>query len=192
MKNRWVRVLSVLTVVALFTSLIAPFSVKAKSTESTSEEQKIKEAAEQLEFVFEEAATKDSDGNIISLDIEKIEQKYGSSPELEKVKKDQEAFLQNPTLNTQNCGASSTLRASGVILPIGVGDEEEMKCFEDGVKSFFVDLVPTTALTTAYQYILDKDYTGAAKKLIKAGAKGSIYGIAGTLTWIGLKCRLTN
>ncbi|QXE02775.1 hypothetical protein [Terribacillus sp. DMT04] len=200
MKNHFVRVLSLVTVVALFTCLLAPFSVAAKSSESSEslEEEKVKAAAEQIKFVAEEATIKDSNGNIIGLDIEKIEQKYGSSPVLEKIKKDQQATVQdikNPKLDSQQCAFSSTFSTfstSGVIMPIGFHDMEEFECVQDGFSSFFVDLVPTTVLTTAYQYFLDKNYTGTARALLKAGAKGSIWGIAGSLTWVALKCRITN
>lgn len=124
------------------------------------EEKEIKEIAEQLEFIFEKAAIKDTNGKLIGLDIKMIEEKYGPSPELDQLKQEME-IGSNP--------------------PISMYSRAVDDCLERKIKDGFGDLIGISAITTIITYITDGEYEKAAKKLIKIGIRGNAIAIAGTL-----------
>ncbi|MDU0286041.1 hypothetical protein [Staphylococcus pseudintermedius] len=56
-------------------------------TANISEQQKVDKVAAMLKFIYEEASTKDKNGNIIDMDVNKISEKYGDAQELKQLKK---------------------------------------------------------------------------------------------------------
>ncbi|UOQ49895.1 hypothetical protein MUN88_07445 [Gracilibacillus caseinilyticus] len=86
MNNKFLKILVVGLVMTFIFNTIAPLGVSAKKHSDA------KELAEQLEFIFEEAAIKDINGKIIGLDIDMIEEKYGTSTELEQLKQEMNAI----------------------------------------------------------------------------------------------------
>lgn len=72
-----------LTLVLFTTSFSGFASAKVKTDQ---ESKKVEELAKHLEFIFEEAALKDDNGNVIGFDANKIEEKFGPIPEIEKLK----------------------------------------------------------------------------------------------------------
>lgn len=62
------------------------------------------------------------------------------------------------------------------------------KCVDKKVKNNWKSLVGAALISQAINDIVKKKYTAGAKKLIKAGAKGSAVGIAGTLATFYISC----
>lgn len=181
MRESWIRFISTAMVIALLTTVFAPGVVGAQLSEAYDKE--VRELAEALEFIFEEAVTIDENGNIIDFDIEKIEAEYGELPELSAIKAEQELILQKPVLHPE-------------IITEKMGEEPRItpamnafnRCVNSKIQNWLKDMVPTTALAAIYGYVMDKEYTKAAKKILTYGVKGSVAGIAATLTWYMFSC----
>ncbi|SFQ31311.1 hypothetical protein [Salibacterium halotolerans] len=175
MKRIWISCLALMTVLAVLLPSTAP-TVQAK----TQEDKKVDELAETLEFVYEKATVKDSNGEIENVDIEMIEKKYGESLDALKQKNDSKPCINEPSNKTEELNKVSP---SLVIPPTDV------ECMQDELNSFFEGFVPTTVISTIYGHLYDGEYLSAAKKLAKAGFKGSIVGIATQLTISYARCK---
>lgn len=180
MKKSWITCLTVMTVLAILMTNFAPVAQAA-----TKEEKKAVELAEKLEFIFEEAAVKNSSGEIVDVDIEKIEEKYGKNQDLEAIKS---TLQQNESLTpTKNKNVSKTDKlsraSSSVILPYATN-----KCFREEMTAYANGFIPSTVIGTIYGHLYDGEYLSAARKLLKSGAKGSLVGVAGQLTTVLYKC----
>lgn len=175
MKNRLTKVITSLLVFSLVISVFSP-TIFAKSKEANTEfnEQQVQELAEALEFVFEQAMVEDEFGKAVGLDFEKIEEKYGNSPELEKVENNIEKGKNEVIITSRNAGLDS--------------------CIERKIKDYFTteDFIPTAVISSVIAYVLEKDYTSAALKLLKAGAKGNAAGIAAALGSMFFTCLWQN
>lgn len=156
----------------IFSLFVSSFSPIAKAEEI--DEKEVDELAEQLKFIYEEATIKDRNGNIINLDIKMIEEKYGSSPELDELKSENKITLinkNNPSITPMNAKLD--------------------RCIEKKIKNGLGDVLSLAAITTVIEYIKDGEYTLAAKKLIKLGVKGNAVGITAQLIlWWG-QCNLS-
>ncbi len=177
MNNKFLKILVVGLVMTFIFNTIAPLGVSAK------EHSDAKELAEQLEFIFEEAAIKDVNGKIIGLDIDMIEEKYGTSTELEQLKQEMNAIGMIQDRQTVEQSQQENL-----ITPYVLIVEFDEACMRKEFNSFLANYSINFAFSTFYQYMLDKQYYKAAKKLIKAGVKGSPWGIAASLTQMAFKC----
>lgn len=178
MKKTWIRCLSLMTVLAIITTCFTP-AVQAQ----TAEKKKISELAETLEFIYEKAAVKDSNGKIVDIDVEMIEEKYGESPSLDGLKSELEQknnLKRNINLEINQTNALNSV-SPAVIMP------PDMECVRSEL-SDWVEGLPFAALTAVYSHLMDGEYLSAAKKLIKSGAKGSAAGLAAKLTVAWFKC----
>lgn len=182
MLKSWSKFLSTAIVFALIVSFFTPAVVGAKV--STSEQKEIQKVAEQLEFIFEEAITKNENGEIIGVDVDKIEAKYGSDPLLDKVRKEQEAVH---TMSIDNPALVPTYSQGGPIATLKLNSYN--RCVEAKVISNFGgDWLPGTVVGTVISLAVAGEYYDAASKLVKAGIKMSIPGIVGMLGWIISSC----
>lgn len=154
----------------LFTS---SFSSIAKAQKTNNREKKeVVEMAKQLQFVFEKAAIKNKNGDLIGLDINMIEENYGSSPELKELKQEMAT-----NLNTGNGRMVSTM------------DAKVDACINKKIKNGIGEFLSVSAITSVITYIVDKQYTLAAAKLIKLGVKGNAVSIAAQLAYYMMKCK---
>lgn len=165
MKLLHTRFFKVVTIFSLVMLLFTPVVTNAQ-TNSSEDEKDVEELADALEFVYEEAVIKDEEGNIVGIDTKKIEEKFGSesTSELGKIKEN------------ANCDR------------VSVQSNSYVDCVSDKLGDYLGALVPTTAVATILKELDNGNYTLAAKKLVKAGVKGSIYGIAANLAWIETTC----
>ncbi|MCE7792744.1 hypothetical protein K8O68_09985 [Salipaludibacillus sp. CUR1] len=177
MNNKFLKILAVGLVMVFIFNTIAPLGVSAK------EHSDAKEVAEQLEFIFEEAAIKDVNGKIIGLDIDMIEEKYGTSTELDQLKQEMNAIGMN-----QDRQLIEQSQQENLIMPNMLIIDFDEACMRSEFNSFIADYSINFAFSTFYQYMLDKEYYKAAKRLIKAGVKGSPWAIAASLTQMAWKC----
>lgn len=160
-------------VVMLVLMSVVPGVVGAQSTSKESKE--VNDLAEKLEFIFEEAMIKDEIGNPIGIDMDKIEKEFGEiPPELEKLNK-------TGLDKDKNCYEENLKDRIGL-------RNAYVDCLQDQLSDFFGDFIPTSLIVGIMSYINDKDYAGAAKKIIRAGFKGSVWGIAGTIGWTVIEC----
>lgn len=68
------------------------------------------------------------------------------------------------------------------------GSNKIRKCIHTKVKNNWKELVGAALISQAINDIMNKKYTAGAKKLIRAGAKGTVVGIAGTLAVFYISC----
>lgn len=172
MNKNWIRCLSLITVLAVFMTFSIP--VSAKEVKENNEKERISELAEALEFIFEEASTKDAKGNIIDIDIDMIEDKYGENL-------DEDLDLDDLKSNLGEVNESNNISPMMIMPP-------DAQCTRDELNSWAKEVIPTTVISTIYGHLLDGEYMSAAKKLVKSGVKGSVVGIATKLTIVWFKC----
>ncbi|WML31733.1 hypothetical protein RCG24_07735 [Neobacillus sp. OS1-32] len=174
MKKRLKTILLITFVLTLFGS---SFSTIARAEEiSRAEENQIQEMAEQLEFIFEDAAIKDSNGNLLTLDFKMIEDNFGSSPELEQLKQDM-SLMQSRLIPTKG--------DKSIISPMDIKVD---RCIEKKIKNGIGEILSVNAIASIVTYIVDGQYKLAAKKLIKLGVKGNAIAIGAQLSYYLIKC----
>lgn len=158
MKNLLTKVIASLLVFSLVISAFSPTTLaKNKKANTEVDVQQVQELAEALEFVFEQAIVVNEFGQAVGLDFEKIEGKYGISPDLKKAIDENENEVVTKT------------RTAAVD-----------RCLSNKIKNYFTaeDFLPTAVINSVIALILEKNYTSAALKIIKAGVKGNVAGIA--------------
>ncbi len=175
---------SIIVSVMMFAFIVSPIA-NAQVSPNISEEQQIDEVADQLKFIWEEASIRDESGNIIGIDIEKIENKYGPS-----TSQDQEALEAIVNFNLANGSALDTdliydNDQSGLITPFNAAVDA---CMGKKVKDYFGVFILPSTLTLIFQWINEGNYISAAKKLLELGVKGNIYVIAGTMGAFLIEC----
>lgn len=167
------------------TALLISFSFSlntASALEANISEKDIDEQAEELadilEYVFEEAGIEDEHGNLVNIDTDKVEEKFGKSPELESLKeaiKKAENSMQ-PKINPDG--------------PDGKGAEMR-KCTDAKIKNEWKEYIGDATGASIVNAVLSKNYKKGAKLLIKKGVKGSQAGIVYTLGKHWVQCALT-
>ncbi|APC46847.1 hypothetical protein [Virgibacillus halodenitrificans] len=169
-----------LMVLLSFTLLFCAMPINAlAATEYTEEEL---ELAEELEFMFDEAMVKDAEGNPVGLDYEKIEARYGEVPEELKV-------LENEIGIANNTGEQVIVPMINPSDPGGKADSIR-KCMRENVLSDWGMILGGAAAGQFYAYLESGSFIKAAKLMIKYGAKGSAWGIAGSLTAQYVSCAI--
>lgn len=169
---KFVLSFALVLVLVLIVSSFSEVSSAQRLTEQ--EEKEVEELAEKLKFVFEEATLKDINGQIISIDINKIEEKYGSIPELEQLKEEIE--------RAKNIGKS------GSTVTLYSNNPAANQCLKDKIANGFTEIISANTYSTILTWLWDGEYTLAAKKLISIGVKGNAAGVAGTLLWYMTTC----
>lgn len=166
------KIFSLLVVFALFMATLS--GVVGAEEVNEPDEKEVKELAGQLEFVYEEALIFDEEGTFIGFDLEKIEEKYGSTLGLEQVSVGNE-------LNSEQLGEPT----------IGIQSAAVDRCILNKIKSTYGDVFEVSTYTTIIDYITAGKYTSAAKKILSVGVRGNAVVIAGTLTAYFFSCLAT-
>lgn len=179
MKKFFIRLLSLMTIIAV----VATFSTPIAHAQKKEEEENTYELARALEFIYEEAAVKDSNGEIIDIDIEMIEEKYGDDLLDEDIDLDD---LKASVHQNSNSYKSDELNS---VSPAMIMPPTDVDCMQKKLKEAGKGFIPSTVLSTIYAHLLDGEYLSAAKKLIKSGIKGSAAGIAAELSIIWYQCK---
>lgn len=168
------KVMIIGAVSLMFLSVLAPlFQTSAQASQiddidnieltAEEEEARVDEVAEQLEFIYEEASTKDSEGNITDIDLQMIQDKYGESEDLSEFI----AFVEK----------QDQLRGSWT------------DCMLESIADFF-GVASVGSLGASFMAALQgKKWTAVAKVLVSAfGAKVTVGTLAGTLAYYAGKC----
>lgn len=159
------------------------------SVASANEAKEVENLAEQLEFLFEEAAVKDNFNNIVDFDIEKLERKYGTSPEL----KELESVIYSQYVQPKRkLVVSPVVKNDNLITPnhhIPEPDEFDY-CLQRKITKNFKEVFSVNAIATIVSLIHEKQYTKAAGKLIKMGVKGNVFALAGQIAWYWGQCAI--
>lgn len=157
----------------VFLSVFAPIfqtSVQASQVDdvdnielTAEEEAKVDEVAEQLEFIYEKAATKDSEGYIIDIDFDMIEDEYGEFEEIAEFR----AYMKQ----------RKQLRSSWT------------DCMVDAIVDFYGLAGLGAVGSSIVGYIKTKSWTAAAKILVGTfGAKIAVPALAAQLVYYSGKC----
>lgn len=176
-----VKSMIIFCVSLLVMSVVAPtfnVSVNAQTvsdSEFTAEEmEKVEEVAEQLEFIYEEAAEVDEQGQIISINFDKIREKYGESEDLNQFEKEFKEFKeqQNTSKNMATVARSSwtDCMVSSIVDFLGVSGTYAIG---SGIKAL----------------ITKKAWLAAAKAIVAtAGTTVTIGAVAATLAYYSVRC----
>src|SRR5699024_5106494 len=167
MKKNLIKCLSFMSIIAVIMTFSTSFAHA-----QTNEEKEINELAEALEFIFEKATVKNSSGEIVDIDVDMIEGKYG-----EDLDEDLDLDSLKSYLQQKNNSGKENDASPAMIMP-----PTDVDCMASEMKEFAKGFIPTTVISTVYAHLLDGEYLSAAKKLAKSGAKGSVVGIATQLT----------
>lgn len=153
----------------------------AFANEEVTNSKKTQELADTLEFIFEKASYKDESGNIIGYNTELIEEKYGSSKELDALKE---------TMKVKNTKVLSESKVSEVsTLKVQRGGTVGFNnCVANKITKDYKGLITGSAVGAVAEYLKDKRFLLAAKQLAKLGFKGSVPGLAISLATYVLSC----
>ena len=169
----------ILLVLITFVGFFSPNFTSVAEAHAEEKEQ-VKELAEALEFIFEDAAVKDQNGDIVFFDIEMIEGKYGDYPGY----KDLKSKLEVKNNNNLNKSSEINVVAPRMIIP-----PTDLTCIQEEMNNWANGFIPSTVIGTIYGYMYDGEYTKAARKLIRSGVKGSVVGVATQLSIVWWRCR---
>ncbi|MED1865836.1 hypothetical protein P4V41_20505 [Fictibacillus nanhaiensis] len=167
------KFLKIILVMSLTMTLFVSTSagLASASTITIEEEQvQVEDLAEKLEYLFEEAALTDISGNVIGFDFEKVEEKYGTSPELEQLKLEMTAKPQVVDKNGPQKSAAVD------------------RCINKKIKNNIGEFLTLQFISTVVTYIVEKKYEKAAKKLIAAGVRGNAISLAVQLGYYYTTC----
>lgn len=128
-----------------------------------------------LEFIFEEASIKDEDGNLIGFQEDMLVGKFGETEEITELMEIAEVIA--PKQASNNGGIQLFSRHDDV-----------NNCVNKKVAKEYKSLVTGAIFDEVWGAILAGAYLTGAKKLVKAGVKGSALTIAVTLTKIAYNC----
>lgn len=155
--------------VAFLTTLsfiLSVFPTSAFANQEESQEIQAEELAKEIEFSMNEATTKDENGKVTNVNIEKIKQRYGYVPqEYTQMQKD----LKNGEY-IENSFATRALKTSE-------------QCFNEKMQGYLQDAIPLAAITSMYNNPSPKNIKKFSHKAVKAGLKGGAAGIAATITY---------
>lgn len=139
-------------------------------TSNISEQQKVDKVAAMLKFIYEEASTKDKNGNIIDMDVNKISEKYGDTQELKQLKKEIMVDQKPTSYRSFNSGKFKSCITSAVADQFGVG------------------VVTAIMEGGFYAYMKKKAYKEAAKLLLKFAIGSNLVGLSAFTAYYGGKC----
>lgn len=178
------KFIAIALVGAFFTTTFTPFANANQiaegydgkvSQELTREEEvEAQRMAEDLEFIFEEASVKDEDGNLIGFQEDMLVEKFGETEEITELMEIAEVLA--PEQDSNN-GIQLFSRHDDV-----------NKCVNKKVAKEYKSLVSGAVWDEIWGAILAGAYLEGAKKLVKAGVKGSAVTIGVTLMKIAYNC----
>lgn len=172
-KQRASKFLVLSMIFALSIVLLAP-AASAQSIQK-SEEEEIENIAKELEFIFEEALIKDEKGKFIGFDTEKLENEFGLTPEIENLIKVQESYDGSEVCEAENPR-------------IGLAGPALDNCITKKIKKGYGEIITGSILSGIVDSLQAGDYTGAGKKLVKLGVRGSAVGIGVNLATYLFTC----
>lgn len=138
--------------------------------ETTNEEEKINQLSNSLSYYLKDAEIKDENGKIIDYDYEKIKSKLSKQQQEELTKIERNSSQMRACPNAEACKNASN----------------NAKCIVNSVN--LLDALGATAAAEAINALNAGNYNLAARTIIKAGVKGGVQGIAGTLIYTAGKC----
>lgn len=145
----------------------APTAVSAAEATYEPTEAEIEEVADLIQFMYEEAATTDLEGNIISLDFDVLKSSFGNSEELEEIE-------------------AITLEAQSVVVQPGefTTSQTFTQCMSTAFRDQFGVTVSTSVFAAVGAYLRAGSWKAAAKAIIAVmGAKPALAVVAGWLAW---------
>lgn len=148
--------------------------ISAEEIDQEVDSEEVEELAEQLEFMFEEASIKDDNGNIIGFDFESIEEKYGTSIELDQLKQE----IEGSATDSSNLTIGENSSNTGITTMAVPNKDKINACIQKKVKNSYKETLTLTTINTLWNLARDKKYKTLAKKLLAVGIKGNVPGIA--------------
>ncbi|MEC2922194.1 hypothetical protein WAG12_06230 [Bacillus cereus] len=167
-------------------SFLMFFSVLGTShlvqAEDNVDSQKVKELAEVLEFIDTKATKKDSQGNIIAMNFDLIEEKYGEMAEIKALKEQAQSL--NDEFSISEEIPSDVAYASNIVLR---QREQWIRmhnaCLKRELTNSYKEFISVSTITTLVQWIQNGQYTKAAKKLISLGVRGNVVALGATIVY---------
>ena len=192
--QKMTKFISLSLIVAL---LLTPFSSCKTSAESNVDytDEDVEELANVLEAIFEESVVYSDDGNFFGLDQDVLNDKVLNTEYAEII----DEFEEQDLIVDKSLTVIPNNREKLIIdknfdedvFTINVKRKENPKWTAARDKCFYAkmkDAYGPAAFTAIYTYLKNKDWTNAAKRLLKLGVKGSVPGLAATLMWSIASC----
>lgn len=178
MQKKLKSILILASFLLVFTTVFSPVSFAKDTTQandslSSDYDKRVNQLEEAFKFIGEKATKRDEQGNIIGIDIDKIESKYGKSEALEKLKNE---------LKENNTESNS--------------DVIQTASWWGCMKSSLIDYFGVNAVQAAINggianYIKRKAWKEAAKLAAKYFVGSSAAGLVATFTYFSTKCTFT-
>jgi hypothetical protein len=165
--------------------LSTPLTGLALAQVADYEEELVDEIAAQLEFIFEEAVVWDENRNIIDIDVDKIEQQFGSSRELREIKRELNKMKRQNNKNNIRLESFNDPYTIGIM---SHGNDALDRCIERRIINGFSEIFYLTGMTTLVHYLQGGKYILAAKEVVKLGVKSNVVGVSLTLSWYYISC----
>lgn len=154
-----------------FTTNVSAEEIVLDSEGNVVPEEEIDELAAQLEFLHDEATIFDENGNFVGFDIDKVEEKYGHDLGLSEI-----------LINAS--------KISPVVNPgmISIQSAAVDRCINNKIKATYGDVLTIGAVTSAIDYMYQREFKKAATSLVRIGVRGNVFTIAATLTVYFFQC----
>ncbi|WP_433959066.1 hypothetical protein [Cytobacillus horneckiae] len=180
----------------VFSLIFGSTSLASMTSHPSDEEKLVNELAYQIEFMMEEASIKDSAGNIINFDFDKLEAEFGASQDLEELK---QIFASTPIVFKKPDKMVSSVENNTLIMEMNskkittknAKNDAHNRCSNAKLKSNFGGtFFSISALALLSEYLWKGEYKMAAKKLIKMGIKSNVFVLVGTMGYIVGQCAI--
>lgn len=164
-------------IIFLISSLVMVLSSSVNAQEETNEDTtqlNEKELNEEGQFIKNEALKTDENDQPVGIDLNKVEQRHGYIP--------QEAKDANAALEEK------ATKKGEVEKEVGSGYKNSNDCFYSEVTKSIKSSLPPAVISAVLDYANSGQYGKAAKRLGKAGVKGSGVGTVYTIVSIDAQC----
>lgn len=165
--------------VLLFFTLMTPIA-NAKTMKN--QEKEVEKLAEDIQFVMEEATIRNSNGEVIDFDFDKLENRFGKLQDFEMLKNEiNNDKLSNNEINKKQCTNINSLK------PLAA--KSWKSCMVDALKDHFgVKIIEIAFEGGLWSYLERRAYKEAAKLLVKIAVGSNVVGVVAFLTYYGAKC----
>lgn len=164
-------------IIFLISSLLMVLSPSANAQEEKKDDTvqlNEKELNEEGQFIKNEALKIDENGQPVGIDLNKVEQRHGYIP--------QEAKDANANLEEK------ATKKGELEKEVGNGYKNSNDCFYSEVIKSIKSSLPPAVISAVLDYANSGQYGKAAKRLAKAGVKGSGVGTVYTIVSIDTQC----
>ncbi|EOO56600.1 hypothetical protein IKE_06466 [Bacillus cereus VD196] len=168
--------------ILLFFTSMTPIA-NAKTIKN--QNKKVEKLAEDLEFIMEKAAIRNSNDKVIDFDFDKLENRFGKLQEFKILKNE----INNDKLNKHEINQKQCTNISNYNSLQAKSWNGWKSCMVDALKDHFgVKIIEIAFEGGLWGYLEKKAYKEAAKLLVKIAVGSNVLGVTSFLVYYGAKC----